>query len=233
MSKVRDLIRRSLILSGILAEGETPTAEQQQDAFSTLKEMLESWSTENLIIYAKAREEFDLVPNQSVYSFGSTGNFDSSRPLVIDRAAVKITGSNTEIPIGIINEDQWADISQKDTQSAYPTRLYPEGTSPLATLNLWPVPTETNKLVIYSSKPLSEFTTVNDDITLPPGYMMAIRYNLSIQLSIEYQKPVALEVAQIANDSKASVKRMNIKPQYLAVDPALTSGKKFNILTGE
>ena len=228
---IRDLIRRSLVLIGVLGEGESPSAEMQADAFLSLKEMLESWSIDSLNIPTQIREEFALVANQASYTFGLTGNFNSARPTRIRRAAVIDNGS--EIPIEIINLDQWADISVKSQTSTLPTDLYLEGSSPFATVNLYPIPSEVKTLVLYSDKPLLSTVTVDSVLTFPPGYTRAIRYNLAIELADEYSKVTPGSVPVIAARSLASIKRQNSKPIYLT--PDLTSGSQsnYNIHTGE
>ena len=47
-----DQINRALRLLGVLAEGETPSAETSQDALIALNQMIDSWSTERLSVYS-------------------------------------------------------------------------------------------------------------------------------------------------------------------------------------
>ena len=44
-----DQINRALRLVGVLAEGETPSAETSQDALIALNQMIDSWSTESCL----------------------------------------------------------------------------------------------------------------------------------------------------------------------------------------
>lgn len=231
MSTWRDLIKGSLRLIGAIAPAENLSADEQADAFKTLKAMLDSWSTEKLIASVITREELALIGSQASYTMGDGGDFDTVRPLRIENAAVLLNG--TEIPVDILNADQWAAISQKDVQSSIPTKLYAEGTSPLETINLWPLPTGVATLVLYSWKPLSELAAVGDEITLPPGYERAIKYNLALELAPEYSREPSALVMNTAMEAKANIKRMNIKPSFLSTDVGLAGHKRFNIYTGE
>lgn len=231
MSTVRDLIKRSLRLINAVPSGETPSADEFTDAFTVLKDMLASWSTEKLIINAKVREEFPLVASQGSYTMGDTGDFDTVRPMQIEGASVLENGA--EIPIEILNLDQWQAVAQKDMSGSRPAKLFAEGTSPLETINIWPVPSSVITLFLYSHKPLTDFASVNDDIEFPPGYARAISYNLAIELCPEFGKSATAEIIKIADESKGNIKRMNIKSTYLEVDPALLGNRRFNILTGE
>lgn len=236
MSTVRDLVKGSLRLIGAIAQGETPSAPEASDALTSLNGMLDGWSTEKLIIYDETFEDLTLIPSQQLYTIGSGGNFNTTRPLRISKAFIKKTNGSdyVEYPIEIANEDEWAMIASKSVSSTYPQKLYYEQAYPLGKIRLWPVPTEANTLVLYSWKPLTAFASLDTTISIPPGYLRAIRYNLAMELAPEYGKPTSTEVMAIASESKTAIKRLNIRPFYSEVDPALLSGnKRFNIYTGE
>jgi hypothetical protein len=232
----RDLIRGALKLIGVVAAGENPSAQEQTDALSSLNDMLDIWSTESLLVYSKTIETFPLTSGQQTYTMGVGGNFNTSRPIRIFHAAT-LDQSNSpanEIPIAMLNLDQWADVTQKLTTSTLATKVYVDFSNPLLKLYFWPVPTISNSVVIYSWKPLSEFTTVNSTVDLPPGYQMAIKYNLALILAPEYGRPVDPAVAAIANSTLASIQRANIQPLYMECDPAIISpGKTWDWRTGE
>jgi hypothetical protein len=233
---VRELIRGSLRLIGAIGTGDTPSAEEQADALSVLNEMLESWSTENLIIHAKVREAFTLTAGQASRTLGPSGNFNTTRPIDIEVAKIEDQSASPvfETPVDIINTKEWADISDKAVQSSLPTKLYVEWTNPLLTLYFWPVPSAANKLVLYSLKPLTSFSSPNDLVTLPPGYQKALRYNLALELAGEYGRPISDFVLLQADDSKGNIKRKNIKPLYMDCDAGvLSTGSRFDYRTGE
>lgn len=232
----RDLINSAMRLIGVLASGETLSANEASDALVGLNQMVDTWSTENLLIYAKGEEEFPLVAGQQSYTMGPSGNFNTSRPLVIENAYIRtLNGSNTvDLPLDVVNQDQWANITNKSTSSSFPRKLFPQGTYPLETILVWPVPSETKTLVLWSWKPLASIATLDSIIDLPPGYAKALRYNVAIEYAPEYGKtPDGLVLVQAA-ESKAAIKRMNSKPLYLSSDAALLSkGSSFNWRTGE
>lgn len=236
MSTARDLLMSSLRLIGVLASGESLSSSEATDGLSALNNLLDSWSTENLLIPNKVREVFPLVPSQASYTMGTAGNFNTTRPMQIEEAFIQLTSSNPviELPVRILTKEQFASILIKQLSSTLPTDLYAEGTYPLETLNLWPVPSSVNNLVLYSSKPLAELTTLGTALSLPPGYERALRFNLALELSPEYGRAVPDVVALTASDSKANLKRQNAKPKYLRVDDALLArGAVWNWMTGE
>ncbi len=236
VTTVRDIIRGSMRLIGAIAIGENPSAEEASEGLSVLNEMLDSWSQERLIIPFISREAFPLIPGQQSYTMGPTGDFNTAQPLDIKDILVQVAGTNPvlETPVEILTHEQWVAISVKSTPSSLVTKAYIQGTSPLETIQFWPVPTVANNIVIYSTKPLASYSTINDSFIVPQGYTKAIRYNLAIALSPEYGKPVSVDLISGAMQSKENIKRMNIKPELVSCDAGVLSARNsFNWLTGE
>lgn len=233
---VRDLIKGSMRLISAIATGETPSSDELNDGLFSLNSMLDSWSTESLFIYATQKETFQLIPGKQTYTMGTGGDFATTRPQKIQMAFVELLGTSptSELALDILTLDQWANIVTKNIQSTLPTKLYAEYTNPLCTVNIFPAPATANNLNIYSWKPFSKFATLNDAIALPPGYERAIRYSLALEIAPEYGKQVSPDVQASAVNSKAAIKRMNIKPELMVCEIGLSSdGRRFNILTGE
>lgn len=237
MSTVLDLISGSLRLIQSLASGESVPASESQDALSALNQMIGSWSTENLLVYSTPREIFPLVAGQSQYFMGiGAVDFNTDKPMDIQAAGINVMTQSPvlELPLEIINLEQWSQIPIKTTQSSIPRRLYCEMTYPQATLNLWPVPSAANSIVIYSKKQLTQFASINTTLSLPPGYEKTLKYGLAIELAPEYGKQLAPEIGAVYAEAKESIKRQNIKPVYLNCDEATLSNRKpFSILRGD
>jgi hypothetical protein len=232
---VRDLIKSSLRLIGAVATGETPSSVEQSDALAALNDMLDTWSTEKLMVYAIVREEFSLVAGTQSYTIGTSGTFNTSRPVVIEDATIEDQSSSptVERPVQVLNVDEWSAISTKDLSSEIPTKIYIEDGFPLSTIYLWPKPSTTNKLVLYSRKPLTSFSTVGDTVSLPPGWSEALRFNLAVRLAMEYGKAPNELILAGATETKENIKRLNMKPSYLGMDSFLVKSGGFNIVTGE
>lgn len=234
MATAGDLIKRSLKLIGAISQSETPSSSEQSDGLDSLNDLIESWSAESLVIYSVTRETFSTVASQQTYTIGSSGDINTTRPQKIVKAILRQQNSPVyDVEIDLINLDQWESLGTKDTESSIPTKLYNDCGYPLSTLYLWPIPSEVKTIILHSWKPLTSFSATTDSISLPPGYMRALRYNLAVDLAPEYGISIAPEIAQIAQESKANIKRMNKKPRYLLSDPALSRGGGFDYRTGE
>lgn len=235
MATVRDLIKGALRPIGVLASGETLSAEDQADALSVLNNMIESWSIEGLSIPYITREEFTLTSNDGSYTIGSSGDFNTTRPIRIEKAKIEDQSQSptAEYPLDIITSKEWADIITKDLSSDFPQKLYYESTYPLGTIKLYPVPSTANKLVLYTEKALTAFASANTSVLLPEGYFEALRLNLAVRIAPEYGKEASSTVIGLALEAKANVKRKNIKPSYLQADFMIRGSKHYNIYVGE
>lgn len=233
----RDIIRAALRTMGVLATGENPTADEQADALYSLNRMIEQWSIQRLFIYSITEEIFSFVPNQQSYTLGPGGDFDTTRPNKIQDMNVRInpgTTSQLDIPMNILNQQQWAKIGVKLTQSSWPTHVYPDMQYPLVVLNFWPIPQEAQNIEMFSWKNLTKFADVNQQVIMPPGYEDALIYNLAVRLCPEYGKASSQELQGLATSAKMHIKTENDKDNYMRCDPAV-QGKSgsFNWYTGE
>lgn len=227
---VRNIIKSTMRLLGVIAQGETPTADEYQDAVSALNGMIDSWSNQSLLINSKTREVFNLISGQSSYTVGTGGNFNTSRPVSILNASYLL--NNSEYPLDIITQQEYAQIQIK-TLASQPSKLYASGTYPLDTINLYPVPNIAAQIVLYTIKPFADYTSLDTEIVLPPGYERALKYNLAVEIAPEYGKQISAEIATIAADSKAEIKRLNSESLYLTSDVVfLNNSKVFDINSG-
>jgi hypothetical protein len=229
MATARDHVERALRILNVLASGENAQASELADGLTALNGMLGFWSIQGLTIYEKVREVFPLISGQQQYALGPAGDFATARPVHISGIGLVI--DDTEYPMDIISQDDWAQIQQKAIQGL-PTRAYPEGSMPAVTLQLWPVPNQVYSLAIYSGKPFAAVTAATV-FALPPGYDEAIPYNLAQRIAPEYGKALSLDAQKIASESYAGLKRANIKNVLTSSDAfTLTQASGWNWITG-
>lgn len=231
----RDLLTASLRLIGALAPGEPIQAQEATDGLAAINRMIDSWSNEDLLIYSNTRESFPLTPGVQTYTIGVGGTFNTSNPQRFTSVMLGITSVSPtlEVPLRILSESEWSMIPEKGLSSSICTDVYFDGAYPLENINIYPIPTVANTLVIYSLKPLSTITTLDTVFTLPPGYERALVFNGAVELAPEYGRAITEIVMSTATESKSVLKRMNHRPNYLKVDPELVKGGGFNIYTGE
>jgi hypothetical protein len=233
-----ELISRSLKTIGVLASGETADSDSVSDSLVVLNNMVDSWATNRLTIYTVTRNVLDLSSSTQEYTIGTGGTFNIVRPVTIERASIILdknaaSTEKIELPIaGPLTESKWQEIAIKGTTSTYPTKFYFDKawTAGLAKISVWPVPDNSNvQLVLYVPTALTQFADLTTAYTFPPGYEEALRYQLSLRLAQEFGAQVTGPLAQLASDSLANIKRVNITNETLNIDPALSAhGGRYN-----
>jgi hypothetical protein len=235
MTTVRTLITQAVKDLGAIAVGETPTADEIQDGLEALNQLLGTWQTEALMVYAMRQEVFTLPTGQAFYTIGAGGDINTARPVSVDSAYMRSSNTN-DLEIYVCRSYQdYADIVSKGVNSTLITAVYLDATFPLGKLYVWPqLSDNTYSLVLWMRTVLAEYASINDDVSLPPGYERALRTNLAVELAPRYGREISAVLASLANESKAQLKRMNVDIPTLSFDRGLGgSGITFNYLTGQ
>lgn len=234
----RDLIKGALRLIGVIGSGQEPSSSEAADALVSLNSLISTWRTERLMVFAIMPHSFSLVAGKKAYTMGPGGDFDTVRPTRIEKVTLTYNqGSNPplNLPVPILNIDQYNAFSVPDTTSTIPQFVYIDNEYPLRNLFLYPVPSLVNALNLYTWEQLTQIATLDDDITLPDGYDRALRYGLAVDLAPEYGIDPLPTVIQRSVDAKASVMALNnTYVPLLKSDAAVTGAPNgFNYLTGD
>lgn len=231
-TSTQDIVKRALRLIGVLASGEALPADQLKDGLEALNDMVDSWNTETLVIWVLARNTFTLTAGTNPHQIGpgvAPPGLDAPRPNRIEQGQAWLTGvtlGNIERELKVLTREQWAAEYLPDN-SGIPCSLYYEPLFP--TGNIWfdVKPDAAYTLVLYLEQMMSQVFSdgTTTELVLPPGYKDAIVHNLAIRLAPEYGRGAPVEVINSAVEGKASLKRLNMRPLYLNVDPELSAGR--------
>jgi len=110
--------------------------------------------------------------------------------------------------------DNYNQIGLKTLNGPWPKALYYNPNAESGNLFVWPNPAQ-GEMHMFSSTIFSNYETLYDDIVLPQGYSMALRWNLAERLMPMYGKASATQIAMIngyAAQSKSTIKRNNMRP---------------------
>ena len=214
-----DLITRAGKLAGIFSVGETPSADEANDALATLNDVLENWDTEPLSLWSTTNFSGALVGGQAVYTIGPGGDLDTVRPSGINGAYVNFNGVDFDVkPVGQLEYNR---ISLKTYQQPIPQTLLYVNDFPLGRITVWPVPSSAMPITLTFDRVLTQIPTLSTVINYPPGAAKALRYALAVELCVEYGKPVDPSLAALYADAKADYKRANKQPVKANYDAAL------------
>jgi len=191
--------------------------------------MLDEWQADGLKIFTENISTFPFVLGTQTYTLGTGGNFNMARPAHIDRMGCQILSNPTqpsEVPITLLDKDGWANVRVKNISGSYPLFCYPDYAFPLMNLSFWVIPGLASNVVIYSWAPLSTWPDLNTtDVTFPPAYLKAIRYNLAKEIAPEFGIPMTPEfqlVMKGADDALKALKDLNLPQPILKCDPGLS-----------
>jgi len=234
MTTANDQINGALRVLGILAEGETPSAATSQDALQALNQMIDSWNTERLSVFATQDQICMWTPNQRTRTLGPTGDFVGNRPILVDDASYfRDPANNISFGIKLINQQQYDGIAVKTVTSTYPQVMWVNMDFPNITMTVYPVPTKLLEFHIVSVQELMSVPSLSTDIYMPPGYLRAFKYNLACEIATEFGIEPPPNVARIAMTSKRNLKRINNPDDIMALPYSIVATRqRFNIFAG-
>ena len=217
------LIASALRLINVVAAGEITPIDAANDSLLVLNQMIDSWNAESQVIFSTRYDDYPLIAGQQTYTLGPGGDFNANRPAKIagmSSILLNNPANPLEVPITMYSVQDWQrQVPVKSVSSSFPQICYDDGGFPLRTLNLWPYPAfAENNLRIYSWQSIGWPSTLRSLISFPPGYAEALRYNLALRLAPEFAAQVPPMVAQLAVESLARIKRMNVPDMEMRSD---------------
>jgi hypothetical protein len=188
---------------------------------------------------------YRLNISQSVGSTAITAYYQ--KPLSIDSAFVRINttangqaiqGGGLDYPVSILTLQDYEMIGLKTLNGPWPKAVYFNPNAETGNLFVWPNPAQ-GEIHLFAQTVFSNYNSLYDEIVLPKGYSMALRWCLAERLMPMYGKSNQGQMAlimQYAGQAKATLKRTNMKPLQVARYPdALLVSKSKDagwILTG-
>jgi hypothetical protein len=234
MDTAGETINGALRLLGVLAEGETPSAETSQDALRAMDQMIDSWNTERLSVFSTQDQVFTWPAGILSRTLGPSGNFVGNRPILLDDATYfKDPSTGVSYGIKMINQQQYDGIAVKTVSSTFPQVIFTNMTYPDIEMFIYPRPTRDLEWHFISVEELTQPAALNTVLTFPPGYLRAFRYNLACELAPEFGVEPAPQVQRIAMTSKRNLKRINNPDDIMSMPYSIIATRqRYNIFAG-
>jgi hypothetical protein len=234
METAGDLINGALRLLGVLAEGETPSADTSQDALRAMNQMIDSWNTERLSVFSTQDQVFTWPAGELSRTLGPSGDFVGNRPVLLDDATYfRDPGTGVSYGIKFINQQQYDGIAVKTVTSTFPQVIFVNMTFPDIEMYIYPRPTRALEWHFISVEELTQPATLDTVLHFPPGYLRAFRYNLACELAPEFGVEPAPQVQRLAMASKRNLKRINNPNDIMSMPYSLVATRqRYNIFAG-
>lgn len=219
-----NLITDVLLDMGVIADQQTPTSSQSVGALVKLNDLIESWNIDPQKLYGATQYVIPFVAGQDTYTIGVGGDLNVPRPNMITQAFVRNNfgpdSQKQDIPITILNDQQWADIPVKEMQGTFPFAVWFNMTYPQIVAHITPIATGSNYSLVFWDNNDNATLALNTVLVLPPGYKRALKYGLFIELAAGYQLPVPDSIQTLAATSKMSIDRQNLQINTLQTSNA-------------
>lgn len=209
------LVTDAMYQAGVLGQdqGAAPSNDDAQLVLRRLQRMLDSWSTDNLMIYQSNAETMALTSGVAVYS---TSLLASGRPVKIKTMWISYAG--VDYPVEQISDDTYAGIAIKNV-NAIPEYCWINDSFPQMNLTLWPIPFASMTLNLICQRVLQASTvTMATSLTFPPGYEKAMVDCLALDICPSFGVQPTPQMVQDAKEAKATLQRLNLQPLEMATD---------------
>lgn len=165
---------------------------------------------------------------QTVAATTITANYQ--KPLSIDSAFVRVnTTSNgqpinsggLDYPISVLALQDYQMIGLKTLNGPWPKAIYYNPNEESGNLFVWPSPSQ-GEMHLFANTLFTRYGTLYEDVVLPQGYSMALRWCLAERLMPMYGKVNGTQIQMInayAAQAKATLKRTNMSPLQTARYP--------------
>jgi len=149
------------------------------------------------------------------------------KPLSIDSAYVRIATSQSgspilnggiDYPVAVLNLENYNSIGLKTLNGPWPKALYFNPGADSANLFLWPNPSG-GEVHMFAKTVFRRYETLYEDVVLPQGYFMCLRWCLAERLMPMYGKNDPATIGMITNfaaQAKSTVKRTNMQPMKVS-----------------
>jgi hypothetical protein len=211
----QSIINKSLRLLGVLASGETTTADEAQDSLYSLNSIIDSYAANPQYYFCTQAEQFIVINGKNTYTIGDDptmvppADFVTARPIRIVGAFVRI--NNVDTPLALITEQYWTNIATK-ANAGVPTKLLYRPNVPYGEVVLYPTPNANVPLFIKAERMITKYPALISTQYLPPGYQRLLELSLAMELAPEYGSQVKPEIIANLRADLDSLIRTNIQP---------------------
>lgn len=234
MTTPNDIIRQALKKAGVLGVGQTPLAEDTNDAFYDLQDMLGQWQRKRWLIWHLVDYAY-LSTGAISYTVGPGGNFPiNPRPDQIESAFFRQVindppPNQIDYPLELIRAREDYNRIRLKQLVTFPQYVFYDSAFPVGYVYPWPLLQDNlYELHITVKETLNQFTSLNQPINMPLEYMAALKFNLAQRLKQAYQMPVDNELNGLARDSLNVIRNANLQIARLVIPSDLVRPGLYN-----
>ncbi len=241
-TSVGDICTDALRECGAVGVGQTPLAQDINDAWSRLQWMLQQWERKRWLVYHLV-DLAKVSTGALSYTVGPGGDFDTGastvRPARLESAFLRqiqtAPPNQIDYPLELVqSREDYNRIALKSMVS-FPGCAFLDTDWPLGHLFVWPVPNSTIyevHITVMAQLP-ARFLTLATAFALPYEYYAAMLYNLALRLKPKYGLQVRPgdPLPGLAKDSLNVLRGANVQIARLVMPAGLVNGSQYNIFS--
>lgn len=238
MTTPMDVITAALKKAGILGVGQIALAEDINDAYADLNDMLAQWQRKRWLIWHLVDYSITSTGAQS-YTIGPGGDIDVlTRPDRLEsaffRQLVNSNPNRVDYPLEIIEARETYNLISLKQLTSFSYYIFYDTGFPLGTLYPWPIAQASQYEIHISVKEqLNQFTSLGETIVLPLEYFAAMKWNLAVRLVVSYKLPMDPALVALAKDSLNLIRNANAQIPRLQMPRDLVFPGLYNIYSDQ
>lgn len=224
-------------MAGIVGLGQTPSADDINDAFANLNDMIAQWATQRWLIYHLI-DVYKVATGALSYTVGPGQDFDiAARPNRLETAFVRqfqTSGYPVDTTLRLITAyEDYARIATKRLVS-FPIYVFYDSGWPTGTLYFYPCP----QAAIYElhaifKAPFAAFANLATPVNLPPEYIQPLKTNLAVFTRATYGKVDNPRLTAIASKGLSVIRAANLQVPELKMPDAVRGQGQYNIFSDQ
>lgn len=229
-----DIITLALKDAGIVGVGQTPLAEDSNQALTRLNWMLDQWARSRWLVWVLQTSSVASTGAES-YTVGPAGSdlVIDPRPDRIESAFARQTnvGPNAvDYPLQSIDSRETYNLIAIKSLQSFPDSYFYQSDWPQASIFFWPIPqADIFSLFISYKAVLSEFPDLTTPISLSPEYFSALHSNLTVILRDAYGLPPKPVLNARAQGTLNVIRKANVQIPRLQMPTSLKRPGIYNI----
>lgn len=222
---VNDIIRLSAKNASVLGTGQTLNSADTNDLFRMFNAMLAQWTRKRWLTFHLMDTGIQSTGNPT-YSVGIGGDFNIPRTNQLNAAFVRLLpvpqGGPIDLPLQIIETyEEFSAITMKQI-GTIPCAVFLDTGYPFGTAHFYPVPPAGMYQVhIITKSDLPQFQNLTDVILLPPEYIEALIWNLSLRACGMFGNEPSELQREFAIASLETIKNANTQIRNMAMPNGL------------
>ena len=172
---------------GVIAEGQTPSAQNLADAQVALNTTIAEFRTKGMSLWA--RSEYTFTPTTNIYTIGEGMTLDTPFPVKLLQA-FRLDSSNAKVPMELVAREDFNILPVNS--SGIPIKVNYHPFINYGTVSIWPTPTSTNTatITLVYQRPFQYFTSGTETLDFPEEWYNAIIYKVATLLAPEWGIPL-------------------------------------------